>query len=76
MMPLAGHTLRGARDGIVKSAKGMAKLAPAVRGCTPGCLSFCDVQDLTLECGVEVSHEAIRLWTFKFGAEYSSTRLV
>jgi putative transposase len=35
------------------------------------CLSFRDVQELMLERGVEVSHETIRLWTLKFGAEYA-----
>jgi putative transposase len=35
------------------------------------CLSFRDVQEMMLERGVEVSHEAIRLWTLKFGAEYA-----
>ncbi len=32
------------------------------------CLSFRDVQEMMLERGVNVSHEAIRLWTLKFGA--------
>ena len=27
------------------------------------CLSFRDVQEMMLERGVEVSHEAMRLWT-------------
>src|SRR5689334_25128209 len=35
------------------------------------CLSFRDVQEMMLERGVEVSHEAIRLWTLKFGVEYA-----
>ena len=35
------------------------------------CLSFRDVQEMMLERGVQVSHEAIRLWTLKFGAEYA-----
>src|SRR5882724_11388661 len=35
------------------------------------CLSFRDVQELMLERDVEVSHETIRLWTLKFGAEYA-----
>jgi hypothetical protein len=35
------------------------------------CLSFRDVQELMLERGIEVSHEAIRLWTLKFGAQYA-----
>ena len=34
-------------------------------------LSFRDMQEMMLERGVEVSHEAIRLWTFTFGAEYA-----
>ena len=35
------------------------------------CLSFRDVREMMLERGIEVSHEAIRLWTLKFGAEYA-----
>ena len=35
------------------------------------CLSFRDVQEMMLERGIEVSHEAIRLWTLKFGTEYA-----
>ena len=35
------------------------------------CLSFRDVSELLLARGIEVSHEAVRFWTFKFGAEYS-----
>jgi putative transposase len=35
------------------------------------CLSFRDVQEMMMERGVEVSYEAIRLWTLKFGAEYA-----
>jgi len=35
------------------------------------CLSFRDVQEMMLERGIEVSQEAIRLWTLKFGAEYA-----
>ena len=35
------------------------------------CLSFRDVSELMLARGVEVSHEAVRLWTVKFGAEYA-----
>jgi putative transposase len=35
------------------------------------CLSFRDVQEMMLERGIQVSHEAIRLWTLKFGAEYA-----
>src|SRR5215467_5380536 len=35
------------------------------------CLSFRDVQEMLFERGVAVSHEAIRLWTLKFGAEYA-----
>ena len=34
-------------------------------------LSFRDVQEMMLERGVEVSHEAIRLWTLRFGTEYA-----
>lgn len=34
-------------------------------------LSFRDVQEMMLERGVEVSREAIRLWTLKFGTEYA-----
>ena len=33
------------------------------------CLSFRDVQEMMLERGVVVSHEAIRLWNLKFGGE-------
>src|ERR1700674_560961 len=35
------------------------------------CLSFRDVQEIMLERGIQVSHEAIRLWTLNFGAEYA-----
>src|SRR4249920_2281694 len=35
------------------------------------CLSFRDLQEMMLERGIQVSHEAIRLWTLKFGAEYA-----
>ena len=35
------------------------------------CLSFRDVQEMMLERGVVVSHEAIRLWSLKFGGEYA-----
>jgi putative transposase len=35
------------------------------------CLSFRDVQEMMLERGIQVSHEAIRLWTLKFGTEYA-----
>lgn len=35
------------------------------------CLSFRDVQEMMLERDIEVSHEAIRLWTLKFGAAYA-----
>jgi putative transposase len=35
------------------------------------CLSFRDVQEMMFERGVAVSHEAIRLWTLKFGVEYA-----
>ena len=38
------------------------------------CLSFRDVQEMMLERGIQVSHEAVRLWTLKFGAEYASGR--
>jgi putative transposase len=34
-------------------------------------LSFRDIQEMMLERSVEVSHEAIRLWCLKFGAEYA-----
>jgi putative transposase len=34
-------------------------------------LSFRDIQEMMLERGIEVSHEAIRLWCLKFGAEYA-----
>jgi putative transposase len=34
-------------------------------------LSFRDVQELMLERGIEVWHEAIRLWCLKFGSEYA-----
>jgi putative transposase len=34
-------------------------------------LSFRDIQEMMLERGVEVSHEAIRLWCLKFGTEYA-----
>jgi transposase-like protein len=35
------------------------------------CLSFRDIPEMMLERGVEVSYEAIRLWTLKFGIEYA-----
>lgn len=35
------------------------------------CLSFRDVQEMMLERGVVVSHEAVRLWCLKFGTEYA-----
>jgi putative transposase len=35
------------------------------------CVSFRDVSKLVLARGVEVSHEAVRFWTLKFGAEYT-----
>ena len=35
------------------------------------CLSFRDVSELLLARGIEVSHEAVRFWTLKFGGEYS-----
>jgi len=34
-------------------------------------LSFRDIQERMLERGVKVSHEAIRLWCLKCGAEYA-----
>jgi putative transposase len=34
-------------------------------------LSFRDIQEMMLERGVDVSHEAIRLWCLTFGAEYA-----
>lgn len=34
-------------------------------------LSLRDVQEMMLERGIDVSHEAIRLWTLKFGSEYA-----
>jgi putative transposase len=34
-------------------------------------LSFRDIQEMMLERGVEVSHEAIRRWCLTFGAEYA-----
>ena len=34
-------------------------------------LSFRDVQEMMLERGVEASHEAIRLWTLRFGTQYA-----
>lgn len=35
------------------------------------CLSYRDVQEMMAERGVEVSHEAIRLWCEKFGRQYA-----
>jgi putative transposase len=35
------------------------------------CLSFRDVEDLLAKRGVIVSHETIRQWSRKFGAEYA-----
>ena len=35
------------------------------------CLSFRDVEDLLAERGIIVSHETIRQWSRKFGAEYA-----
>ena len=35
------------------------------------CLSFRDVQEMMLERGMVVSHEAIRLWCLKFGGEHA-----
>ena len=34
-------------------------------------VSLRDVSELMLARGVEVSHEAIRLWTLRFGTEYA-----
>jgi putative transposase len=34
-------------------------------------LSFRDIQEMMLEQGVDVSHEAIRLWCLTFGSEYA-----
>jgi putative transposase len=34
-------------------------------------LSFREIQRVMLKRGIEVSHEAIRLWCLKFGAEYA-----
>jgi putative transposase len=34
-------------------------------------LSFRDVEDLLAERGIITSHEAIRLWSLKFGPEYA-----
>ena len=39
--------------------------------CFRFCLSFRDVQEMMLERGVVVSHEAIRLWCLKFGSAYA-----
>jgi transposase-like protein len=35
------------------------------------CLSFRDVSEMMLARSVEVSHEAVRYWTIKFGSEYA-----
>ena len=35
------------------------------------CLSFRDVEDLLAERGIIVSHETIRQWSGRFGAEYA-----
>ena len=35
------------------------------------CLSFRDVEDLLAERGIIVSHETIRQWSRRFGAEYA-----
>jgi hypothetical protein len=35
-------------------------------------VSLRDVSELMLARGIEVSHEAIRLWTLRFGLEYAS----
>jgi putative transposase len=34
-------------------------------------VSLRDVSELMLPRGIEVSHEAIRLWTLRFGTEYA-----
>jgi putative transposase len=34
-------------------------------------VSLCDVFELMLARGFEVSHETIRLWTLRFGTEYA-----
>jgi len=34
-------------------------------------VSLRDVSELMLARGIEVSHEAVRLWTLRFGAEYA-----
>ena len=34
-------------------------------------VSLRDVSELMLAEGIEVSHEAIRLWTLRFGTEYA-----
>jgi putative transposase len=34
-------------------------------------VSLRDVSELMLARGIEVSHEAIRLWTLRFGTEYA-----
>jgi transposase-like protein len=34
-------------------------------------VSLRDVSELMLARGIEVSHEAIRLWTLRFGSEYA-----
>jgi putative transposase len=34
-------------------------------------LSYRDVQELLFECGITVSHEAIRQWCHKFGQDYA-----
>jgi putative transposase len=36
------------------------------------CLSFRDVEELLLECGVTVIYEAIRKWCRKFGQQYAN----
>jgi putative transposase len=35
-------------------------------------LSYCDVQELLFERGIEVTHEAIRQWCLKFGQAYAN----
>ena len=34
-------------------------------------VSLRDVSELLLARGIEVSHEAVRLWTLRFGLEYA-----
>ena len=39
-------------------------------------LSFCEVEEMMLECGVVVSHETIRQWCSKFGQTYGRVNFV